>query len=153
MALISVLRQQAVELENGGLERERVRPSSPEPAAQLVSRRVLERYLRCARSPAGEQGAPQRDSQVREVRMRRGRTLAYLTEKSSSLLPRHLNERKTSDGESASRKGREGEQSGSRTAISKSLRGVAGHFYPERVILRSGLFLLELFFFNIYILI
>jgi len=64
------------------------RPSSPEPAASWSLSPGVEGYLWCACS-GRRTGAPQRDSQVREVRIQA--TLAYLTEKSSSLLPRYLN--------------------------------------------------------------
>lgn len=74
-------------------------------SCQLVSLRVLERIYG-ARS--GEQG-PHNEIRRCERWGCSGRTLAYLTEKSSSLLPRHLNKRKTSDGESASKKGRKKE--------------------------------------------
>ena len=110
----------------------------------------VEGYLRCARS-GRRTGAPQRDSQVREMRMQA--TLAYLTEKSSSLLPRHLNERKISDGESASKKGREREQSREVEEPFRSRFGVWPVVFILRVVSQLGLFSLLVLSFNIYILI
>lgn len=76
--------------------------------------------------------------------MQAGGTLAYLTEKSFSLLPRHLNERKTSDGESASKKGREKESSGSRREPFRSRFGVWPVVLILRVVVQSGFLLLGL---------
>lgn len=82
-----------MELENG-LEREAFVTRT---SCQLVSLRVLERIYGARSGRAMSRGPATRFAGARGEDAAR-KTLAYLTEKSSTLLPRHLNERKTSDG-------------------------------------------------------
>lgn len=153
VALISVLRQQALELENG-LERESKEVCVTRTSCQLVSLRVLERiYLRCVLRGVGEQGAPQRDSQVREVRMQREDSRLSYREIVLALLPRHLNEWKTSDGEERERKRTEQSRE-----IEEPFRSHFGVWPAVVLILRivfpnREMFSLSIIFFNIYIII
>ncbi|CAL1680184.1 unnamed protein product [Lasius platythorax] len=79
------------------------RPSSSEPQLPAGLSPGVREYLRCTLSGRGSYNEIRRC----EVRMQQEETLAYLTEKSSTLSPRHLNERKTSDGESQRREEKE----------------------------------------------
>lgn len=95
------------------------RPSSSEPQLSAGLSPGVREYLRCTLSGRRTEGSY---NEIRrcEVRMQQEETLAYLTEKSSTLSPRHLNERKTSDGESQRREEKEKETEGHRRAASKS---------------------------------
>lgn len=116
------------------------RPSSFEPQPPAGLSPGVREYLRC---PVGGQ----KSLTMRFAGARWGcsrRTLAYLTEKSSTLSPRHLNERKTSDGEPASgrKRKRDGESKQHRRAASKShievwLAAVACESPPKRLFLAS----------------
>lgn len=151
MALISVLRQQALELENGPGTGAR-RPSSPEPAASWsLSLRVLESVYG-ARSGSGNRGAPQRDSQVREVRTQVGGLSLILPRNRPRSCRGILTNGKRATASQSSTKGRE-ETEENRVEAEEPFRSRAGVWpavFVLRAVFQSGLFLLALFF-NIYI--
>lgn len=152
MALISVLRQQALELENGDLERERGGLRHPNQLPAGLSPGVRAVFAVCALPGWGTGGPTTRFAGARGEDAAGGLSLILPRNRPRSCRGILTNGKRAM----ASQRRGKGEKD-SRVEVEQPFQsrfGVWPVIFILRVILRSGLFLLELFFFIfIYILI